>query len=54
MKYLAKGEHTTFTSSNGIIYWVMNLHGRYHVEKTSRYGYPVKATKEIKENIKLI
>lgn len=51
---LANGEHTEFTSKNGTEYWVMNLRGRYYVNKKSNYGKEVKATKEIMENIELI
>lgn len=54
MMQLKHGEHTTFTSSNGVTYWVMNLRGRYHVEKLPHYGVTVRATKEIMKAIKLI
>lgn len=52
MTTLKVGEHTEFISKQGTRYWVLNLNGRYYVEKSGSYT-TVKATKEIKANIKL-
>ena len=51
---LKSGEHTNYTSKNGIPYWVMNCKGKYIVYKRSNYCNPVKVTKEIMENIELV
>lgn len=51
---IRNGEHTEFTSKNGTEYWVLNLRGRYYVNKRSHYGIEVTATAEIKKAIKLV
>ena len=49
---LKNGEHTTYKSKNGTSYWVCNLNSVYYVE--TKHGSKRTATKEIRENIKLI
>ena len=51
--YLAPKEFCKYFSSRGVIYFVKNNAGKYYI--TSGDGLrPIKATKEIKQNIKLV